>query len=514
MVDTKNDIIQDSEPINCETYKKRQADALAIANSISDGIYIMDSFGRVTAINKAFVEITGIKDIDIVGKYMQDVWNNMVIATETPFIEIEPEDKVHALDILSAGRKKVLKTRKPYAIALTVLQEKKPISILTTVDRTNKRILVTGTPFYDGEGNITQVITIIKDLTELFDLREKLEEAEKDKRKYISELKNLKKDIKENQIYKDLVSQSGSMDRVIELIEYISKTDVTVLITGETGVGKEVVARTIFKNSKRAKGPYIKVNCAAIPETLLESELFGYEKGAFTGAQQKEKLGLFELANNGTILLDEIGEIPLKLQSKLLRVLQEKEIKRIGGVSTINIDVRVIAATNLNLEEQVKKGNFREDLYYRLNVVPIVIPPLRDRKEDVSLLAYNFLEKFNKLYGKAKDFDITAIEMLEGFNWPGNVRELENSIERLVVIGDEKLITRSNIVNILGKDKFSSINTENIQGTLKDAVEQLERNIIEKTLRKCGSTYKAAEVLGITQSTVVRKAKALGITEW
>jgi transcriptional regulator with PAS, ATPase and Fis domain len=497
-----------------DLFKKREADALAIADSISDGIYITDKNGVVTATNKAYTEITGIRSTDIVGKNMKDVWNKMTFISEPAFVEIEPEDKERALDMFNNVKKKTLKNRKPCAISLMVLQEKKPISVLTTIDRTNKRVLMTGTPFLDKKGNVLQVLTIIKDLTELFVLREKLEDAEKEKVKYLSELKNLKNDIKENKLQKDLISKSASMEKVIKLIEHVAKTDATILITGETGVGKEVVARTIYKYSKRASGPYIKVNCAAIPETLLESELFGYEKGAFTGAQQREKLGLFELANNGTILLDEIAEIPIKLQSKLLRVLQEREIKRIGGTSNIKVDVRVIAATNLNLEEEVRKGNFREDLYYRLNVIPIVLPPLRERKDDVSLLAYNFLDKFNKMYGKTKDFDITAIEVLESHNWPGNVRELENSIERLVVIGDESLITRNSIISILGKEKFSEGITSTITGTLKEAVDQFEKNIIEKTLKKCGNTYKAAEILGITQSTVVRKAKALGITEW
>jgi transcriptional regulator with PAS, ATPase and Fis domain len=497
-----------------DVFKKREADALAIADSISDGIYITDKNGVVTAINKAYTEITGIKGSDIVGKHMKNVWNNMVFTSDPAFVEIEPEDKDRALDMFNSGKKKTLKNRKPCAIALMVLQEKKAISVLTTIDRTNRRVLMTGTPFFDKDGNVVQVLTIIKDLTELFVLREKLEDAEKEKVKYLSELKNLKKNIKENQLYKDLICKSSSMEKVIKLIEHVAKTDATILITGETGVGKEVVARTIYKNSKRANGPYIKVNCAAIPETLLESELFGYDKGAFTGAQQKEKLGLFEMANNGTILLDEIGEIPLKLQSKLLRVLQEREIKRIGGTSNIKVDVRVIAATNLNLEEEVRKGNFREDLFYRLNVIPIMLPPLRERKEDISLLVYNFLDKFNKMYGKNKDLDITAVEALESHSWPGNVRELENSIERLVVIGDESLITRNSIISILGKEKFDHEAMGTFSGTLKDAVDQFERNIMEKTLKKCGSTYKAAEVLGITQSTVVRKAKALGITEW
>jgi transcriptional regulator with PAS, ATPase and Fis domain len=497
-----------------ELFKKREADAVAIADAISDGIYITDGKGFVTAVNKGYTEITGVKESDIVGRNMQDVWDSMLFIDNPAFIEIEPENKSYALDILSSGKKKNLKTRKPQALALIVLEEKKTISVITTIDRTNKRVLMTGTPFFDEEGNVIQVLTIIKDLTELLSLREKLEDAEKEKKRYKSELKSLKKDIKVHDIYRDLISQSSSMEKIAKLIEYVAKTDATILVTGETGVGKEVVSRTIYKYSKRSGGPYIKVNCAAIPENLLESELFGYEKGAFTGALQKEKLGLFEMASNGTILLDEIGEIPIKLQSKLLRVLQEKEIKRIGGTTSIKVDVRVIAATNLNLEEEVKKGNFREDLYYRLNVIPIVIPPLRERKEDISLLTHNFVDKFNKLYGKSKEIDITAVEALESYNWPGNVRELENSMERLVVIGDDNLITRESIISVLGKDKFAYVQTDNINGSLKDAVNQFEKNIIEKALKKYGSTYKAAEVLGLTQSTVVRKAKALGITEW
>jgi transcriptional regulator with PAS, ATPase and Fis domain len=497
-----------------ELFKKRESDAVAIADAISDGIYITDGKGVVTAVNKGYTEITGVKESDIVGKHMKDAWDNMLFISDPAFIEIEPENKSYALDMLSSGMKKNLKTRKPHPLALIVLEEKKSISVITTIDRTNRRVLMTGTPFFDEDGNVIQVLTIIKDLTELLSLREKLDDAEKEKKRYKSELKSLKKDIKVHDIYRDLISQSSAMEKIAKLIEYVAKTDATILVTGETGVGKEVVSRTIYKHSKRCTGPYIKVNCAAIPENLLESELFGYEKGSFTGALQKEKLGLFEMANNGTILLDEIGEIPIKLQSKLLRVLQEKEIKRIGGTTSIKVDVRVIAATNLNLEEEVKRGNFREDLYYRLNVIPIVIPPLRERKEDISLLVYNFIDKFNKLYGKTKDIDVTAIEVLESYDWPGNVRELENSIERLVVIGDENLITRDSVISVLGKDKFSYGNVENINGSLKDAVNQFERNIIEKALKKYGNTYKAAEVLGLTQSTVVRKAKALGITEW
>ena len=317
--------------------KKREADALATADSISDGIYITDKNGVVTAINKAFTEITGIKAADIVGKNMQQVWNNVVLNSDPAFIEIKPEDKANAFDMFNNGKKKTLKTRKPCSIALLVLKEKKPISVLTTIDRMNKRVLITGTPFLDEDKNVVQVLTIIKDLTELFVLREKLEEVENEKAKYLSEIKNLKKDIKERQLYKDLISKSSSMDRVIKLIENVSKTDATILITGETGVGKEVVARTIFKNSKRANGPYIRVNCAAIPENLLESELFGYEKGSFTGASQNGKLGLFEMANNGNeAVLKGLNQFCLETAVQIYNINQIFDCEKVaigGGIS-------------------------------------------------------------------------------------------------------------------------------------------------------------------------------------
>jgi transcriptional regulator with PAS, ATPase and Fis domain len=274
------------------------------------------------------------------------------------------------------------------------------------------------------------------------------------------------------------------------------------------------VAREIHRSSDRRSEQYITINCAAIPENLLETELFGYEKGAFTGADKKAKLGLFEIANNGTILLDEIGEMPLKLQTKILRVLQEKEITRVGGTESIKIDVRVIAATNQNLEAQIKSGSFREDLFYRLNVVPIVIPPLRERKEDITLLAYSFMEKFNRKYNRHKNLEASAMYVLQRYWWPGNVRELENVIERLIIVETDDSIKDSNIVNILGTDRL--INDFAISETisLKEAVNILEKDMIEKALRKHRSTYKVAELLGVTQPTIVRKAQSLGIKDW
>lgn len=449
-------------------------DAFTVGDAVADGMCLVDSNGVVIAINKGYTDITGITEEEILGKNIQ-----------------------YFLDKGYFNR----------AVSLLVLEQKKRVSLLSTINKNKKKVLITGTPFFDEDGNINQVLTIMRDLTELLKLRDELEKAERKSEKYLTELNYLKQKYQDNEKF---IGESLKMKELKELIKYIAKTDVSVLITGETGSGKEVISLEIHEKSNRSKSPYIKVNCAAIPDSLIESELFGYEKGAFTGAQNKDKLGMFELANGGTILLDEIGEMPLNLQSKLLRVLQEKEIMRVGGTKSIKLDVRVIAATNQDLKELTKKGKFREDLYYRLNVVPIKVPPLRERVEDIAILSHIFLEKFSSKYSKDKTFDLMAIKALENYDWPGNVRELQNVIERLVVIDDNDNITQNDIINIIGKDKIT-VPIEDSRLTLKEAVDQLEKEMIENALKKYGSTYKAAKVLGVTQPTVFRKAKALGI---
>lgn len=455
-------------------YKERELDAFAIGDAVSDGICLTDDKGMVIAINKGYTEITGIEEKEIIGESIQAL------------VDQEYFDN---------------------AVSLLVLKQKKKVSSLATINKNNKKVLITGNPIFNEDGQVTQVLTVMRDLTELIRLKEQLETTEKKSEKYLNELKYLRNKNKESV---NFIGENSKVKELKESIKYVAKTGATVLITGETGTGKEVISKEIHDKSNRKNGPYIKVNCAAIPDTLIESELFGYEKGAFTGAQNKEKLGMFEMANGGTILLDEIGEMPLTLQSKLLRVLQEKELMRVGGTKSIKLDVRVIASTNQVLSELIQKGKFREDLFYRLNVVPIKIPPLRERKDDIPLLAYNFLEKFNLKYGKDKRFDSMAINALEYYEWPGNVRELQNVIERLMVIDDECYITYDNICNIIGKNRRAVYPTENAI-TLREAVDILEKEMIELALKNHGSTYKAAKVLGVTQPTVFRKAKALGI---
>jgi PAS domain S-box-containing protein len=457
-------------------HKNRALTALELGDAVLDGICIVDSQGIVTEINKGYTEITGISKDEIVGRNIQDMLDRKYFTSAVSLDVLKNKNKVSAISVIKNNNK-------------------------------NKKVLITGNPFMDEEGDVSQVITVMRDFTEINSLRERLEKAENESKKYLSELKY----IREIQNGSEFIGNSLSARKIRQMIEQVSKTDATILITGETGVGKEIIAREVYKNSNRSDGPYIKINCAAIPDTLLESELFGYEKGAFTGALQKDKIGLLEMGHKGTVLLDEIGEMPMQLQSKILRFLQEREITRVGGTIPKLLDVRVIAATNQNLLEQIKQGKFREDLYYRLNVIPIIIPPIRDRKEDIRILAYKFLGTFNKKYSKHLEFDESGLQALEHYNWPGNVRELENMIERLVITTNEEFISVDGIMNDLGSDKFPMdlFTKDNI--TLKEAVHILEKNMIEKALRKHGNTYKAAEALGVGQSTIVRKAQALGI---
>lgn len=490
--------------------KQRELDILDVADAVSDGIYISDRNGIVVAANKSYTKITGIRPDEIIGKNMHAVLDEKYLSNEYVVLQgknfnkngTENTEKDEELYIIE----------KPFAICKMVLEQKKEVSIVGTLNpmKDKKTVLFVGKPYFDKEGSISHVLIIMREIEDFAELKEKLQEAEKKSKLYLKELTYLRN----NQIEDDLVVKDASMEKVVQLINHVAKTDVTVLITGETGVGKEVAAKEIYKKSNRSKQPYIKVNCAAIPENLLESEMFGYEKGAFTGAGKKEKLGYFEIAQGGTLLLDEIGELPIRLQSKLLRVLQERELTRIGGTKPIHLDVRVIAATNQNLEEQIKKGTFREDLYYRINVIPIQIPPLRDRKVDIAIFAHKFLQEFNEKYNVNKEFDITAIDILEHYEWPGNVRELKNSVERLVVIGDGRIIKAKDVLSVLGKNKseFNLIDYDNM--TIKDATELIERELIDKALKKYKSSRKAAKALGVTQPTVLRKAKALGIHEW
>ncbi len=323
----------------------------------------------------------------------------------------------------------------------------------------------------------------------------------------------LKKEI-ENRIYfPGVIGNSESMKKVLELIEAVSVTDSLVLIEGESGTGKELIARAIHQNSPRKDNPFIVLNCGALSEGILESELFGHERGSFSGAFTQRK-GRFELAHKGTLFIDEIGELSLSAQTRLLRVLQEKEFERVGGNFTIKIDVRVIAATNKNLEKEVRENRFREDLYYRLNVFKINIPPLRDRKEDIPELAGFFISKFSKEMNRPVKFiSPEALRILKSYSWPGNIRELQNVIERAVVLCKDDTITpREFPENIYKEAEFKDQIELKAGENLDEAMERIEKSIILKTLKKAGySQTKTAELLGIKRTTLRYKLEKYGL---
>ncbi len=308
-----------------------------------------------------------------------------------------------------------------------------------------------------------------------------------------------------------VVAESSEMKEVIFLATKVAATDATVLLLGESGSGKEVVANLIHALSPRKDGPFVKVNCAALPETLLESELFGYEKGAFTGATSS-KMGLFEVAHGGTIFLDEVGDMPLAVQAKLLRVLQEKRVRRLGSTSETEVDVRIIAATNRDLQKMVREGTFREDLFWRLNVFNIRIPPLRERKEDILPLAELFLKKFSEKYGKeVKRFSKEAIKLLWNHDFPGNVRELENLVERAVILAEGEEITPSELSGLVQTEALAEEDAFH-RLPLPEAVELLEKTRIKKALEAAkGVKTRAAELLGISERVLRYKLEKYGL---
>jgi len=309
--------------------------------------------------------------------------------------------------------------------------------------------------------------------------------------------------------YPAVVAYSVEMGRVLQLAAKVAPVNTTVLILGESGVGKEVVARFIHMSGPRRNGPFVNINCGAIPGSLLESELFGYEAGAFTGARREGKPGMIEMAAGGTLFLDEISELPTDLQVKLLQVIQERKLVRVGGVKPLNVDIRIIAATNRDLAAMVARGEFRADLFYRLNVVPITIPPLRERPDDVIPLIYHFLDRYNSAHGYKKVISEDAREVLTRYSWPGNVRELENLIERLVVTVEGDEITVRDLPRAILEEGGVSQPHVVVGGImpLRQAVEEVERQLIQRALAEKRSTYSIARLLGVNQSTVVRKIR-------
>ncbi len=455
-----------------QSVKQLYKELECIIESSYDGILVTKPDGEIIRANHAHERITGFPGESIIGKNFK----NLVDA------------HVYSSSIVEAVKKKG-----------------QPVNLVVNKDK--NQLLITGNPIMNQDSVLTHVVINIRDLTELNDLRSQLEQSQRLSEKYYDELKQLRMRLLSQE---GIILTSPKMQDLLAMALRLAQVDSTVLITGESGVGKEVIAKTIHKHSKRAKEPFVVVNCGAIPENLLESELFGYERGAFTGANREGKVGLIEMANNGTLFLDEISELPLPFQVKLLRVIQVKEIMPVGGKKPRSVNVRILAATNRKLEDLVQKGLFREDLFFRLNVIPLYVWPLRERKQEIIPMVYAFRDKFCKAYNIKKDFAPEVFEVFLEYNWPGNVRELENLVERLIVTSPGALVSLPDLPDYLFEHNDSSPGVL-VKGVLpiKTALFELEKQLIKNALQEFGSTYKAAKALKIDQSTLVRKMNRL-----
>ena len=384
-------------------------------------------------------------------------------------------------------------------ITAEVLRQKKKITTTQTINRVHKNVMTVGIPLFDKAGELKYAVCFnTVSMEQINVIQQNYRNLQNSLQQYTQEIAELRIRATSTSI----VVKSAAMQRLWTLIQNTANTKADILITGETGVGKSAIAKAIHNMSSRANGPFIEVNCAVLHENLIESELFGYEKGAFTGAASGGKIGKIELANHGTLFLDEIGELPHHIQSKLLQLIQEKTIERLSGTRRIELDFRLLVATNRNLEEEVQRGLFRSDLFYRLNVIRIHIPPLRQRPEDILPLAHQFLERFCGEYGKQLALSPRFVAFLEQYPWPGNVRQLENLMERLVITAQDPILDVTALpVEFTGGDTPLPAPT----GTLAERMDAFEGQIIRDSYRRCGTTVAVAKELGISQATAARK---------
>ena len=384
-------------------------------------------------------------------------------------------------------------------ITAEVLRQKKKITTTQTINRVHKNVMTVGIPLFDKAGALKYAVCFnTVSMEQINVIQQNYRNLQNSLQQYTQEIAELRIRATSTSI----VVKSAAMQRLWTLIQNTANTKANILITGETGVGKSAIAKAIHNMSSRANGPFIEVNCAVLHENLIESELFGYEKGAFTGAASGGKIGKIELANHGTLFLDEIGELPHHIQSKLLQLIQEKTIERLSGTRRIELDFRLLVATNRNLEEEVQRGLFRSDLFYRLNVIRIHIPPLRQRPEDILPLAHQFLERFCGEYGKQLALSPRFVAFLEQYPWPGNVRQLENLMERLVITAQDPILDVTALpVEFTGGDTPLPAPT----GTLAERMDAFEGQIIRDSYRRCGTTVAVAKELGISQATAARK---------
>ncbi len=448
---------------------------LDVLNCLKVGVYITDGEGNTLFLNDESCKTGGLTREEVLGKNMKEL-------EEMRFVENSA-----SLKVLESGK------------------SEENIQNLGDGDK----VYVTGIPLYHDD-DIDIVVCTERNITETLTLKELLKERDKESAKIKEEIEYLKK--QNITMWGNMIAEDEATKQLTEKALRIAKLDTTVLLTGESGTGKEVFANFIYQNSSRVGKPFVKVNCAAIPENLMESEFFGYEKGAFTGADKKGKVGLFEMANHGTLFLDEIGDIPIHMQSKLLRAIQEREIMHVGGDRSIPIDIRLITATNIDLKKAVARGDFRGDLYYRLNVMPIELAPLKGRKKDIKALATYFVKAFNKDYKLNKKISEEAIEVLQKFHWPGNIRELENIMERIMISFDGEIITKAQVERVLGATTESDVDLSTIEGkSMTQLLEDYERHILEEMLSKYKKASEVGRMLKMNKSTLSRRLSKYGL---
>lgn len=441
-------------------------DLEAILSSSFDEIYVTDGAGVTLRVNQACQRLYGLGAHELIGRSVYELEKHGIFS--------------------------------PSATSMA-LRERRRVTILQRT-RSERQVLVTATPVFRG-GEIIRVVCNSRDVTELLDLREQLSEAEDLAHRYRYELATVR-------------SGSGAepggalitpgLAGVVRLAQRIARVDSTVLLLGESGVGKDVLAGLIHCYSGRRDGPLVKINCGAIPPDLLESEMFGYEHGAFTGARREGRSGHMELAHGGILFLNEVAELPLTLQVKLLQVLQDRQFTRLGGSKPVSVDVRILAATNRDVVAMVKRGELREDLYYRLNVVPIRVPALRERPEDIPILALRFLERYNARYGLRCRFGPDTLLTFSRYPWPGNVRELENVVERLVVTAEQEEICPVDVAAVLAGGTPAPAIPAMVR-SLRETLEETEAQLVRAAYRQSASTYQLARALGISQASAVRK---------
>ena len=443
-----------------------------ILDLFDDGLFITDRRGVSLKVNKMYEKMTGLTQERIRGVHVSELVAEGIFDTV-----VNPE----------------------------VVRTKKTVTSMQKIHN-GPKVLLRGHPVFDDKGEVALVVTFVRDITVIAQFQDQIKQQKQVIEAYMERLEVLQEPPHGNYVF-----ESHAMKKLLVLLERVARTDATILLLGETGVGKDLLARMTHDESARKDKMFLKVDCGSIAPNLIESELFGYLPGAFSGASSKGKLGYFEIADGGTVFLDEIGELPMPMQTRLLRVLQDGEVTRVGASKPQKVDVRIIAATNRDLEEDIRTGRFRSDLFYRLNVATLHIPSLRERREDIVPLAKLFLERFSAKYKKDMHFGQDVGPALENYAWPGNVRELQNVIQNLTITRDHSLIVPSDlprhILGVSGK-VHTPVNLDTPR-PLKEIVASVEREILENAIRTHGSVNRVAELFQIDRTTIFRKLKGM-----